>query len=95
MVVDYLLAELLQRSYSGDRLKNVLRTREAYEAFLEVVDQYGIMSLADKKLYEQYLESPNSFSLVPADDAAARRQVKINRFREEKELKQKIEVCVP
>lgn len=50
-----------------------------------------MISLADKKLYEQYNEAPDSFSLAP-NDAAARRQVKINRFREEKELKQKLEV---
>ncbi|WEW60951.1 Type 2A phosphatase-associated protein 42 [Emydomyces testavorans] len=91
VTVDYLFAELLQRSHGLDRVKNVQRTRGEYERFLELLDQYGILSPADKKLFEKYLESPDSFSLAPLNDAAARRQVKINRFREETELKQKLE----
>ncbi|KMU87918.1 TapA [Coccidioides immitis H538.4] len=89
--VGYLFAELLQRLQYADRLKNVQRTREEYESFLELLDQYGILSQSYKNLYEQYVESPDSFSLAPSNDFAARRQVKIDRFREEKELKQKIE----
>ncbi|EEP80387.1 hypothetical protein UREG_05229 [Uncinocarpus reesii 1704] len=89
--VDYLFAELLQRSQGPDRLKNIQRLREEYEQFLRLLDQYGILSTTDKELYERYLESPDSFSLAPPNDAAARRQVKINRFRDEKELKQKLE----
>ncbi|KAI1916607.1 Type 2A phosphatase-associated protein 42 [Ophidiomyces ophidiicola] len=76
---------------SDDRLKNAQRVRERYEAFLELLDQYGILPAADKKFHEQYLESPDTFSLAPANDAAARRNVKVARFREEKELKQKLE----
>ncbi|KAI1956643.1 Type 2A phosphatase-associated protein 42 [Ophidiomyces ophidiicola] len=76
---------------SDDRLKNAQRVRERYEAFLELLDQYGLLSAADKKFHEQYLESPDTFSLAPANDAAARRNVKVARFREEKELKQKLE----
>ncbi|KAI1925804.1 Type 2A phosphatase-associated protein 42 [Ophidiomyces ophidiicola] len=91
LAFDYLFAELLQRARSDDRLKNAQRVRERYEAFLELLDQYGILPAADKKFHEQYLESPDTFSLAPANDAAARRNVKVARFREEKELKQKLE----
>ena len=51
-----------------------------------------MLSSGDRKLYETYNENPSSFSLAPVNDAAARREVKIARFREEKELKQKLEV---
>ncbi|KAF3483665.1 uncharacterized protein GIQ15_02989 [Arthroderma uncinatum] len=91
LTVPYLLAELLQRSYGADRIKTLQQTREEYEKYLESLDQYGLLSPSDKKLYEQYLEQPDSFSLTPTNDVSARRQVKITRFREEKELKQKLE----
>ncbi|EGD96415.1 TOR signaling pathway regulator [Trichophyton tonsurans CBS 112818] len=91
LTVPYLLAELLQRSYGADRLKTLQQTRDEYEKFLEALDQYELLSPSNKKLYEQYLEQPESFSLTPTNDASARRQVKITRFKEEKELKQKLE----
>ncbi|KAK2746362.1 hypothetical protein FQN57_003244 [Myotisia sp. PD_48] len=91
LTLHYLLAELLQRSFGNDRLDILRRTRLEYEKFLELVDQYGILSDSDKKLYERYLESPDSFSLTPTNDPATRRQVKITRYQEEKELKQKLE----
>lgn len=46
----------------------------------------------DVKLYEQYRDDPNDFSTASLTDAVARRQTKINRFREEKALKGKLEV---
>lgn len=56
------------------------------------LDEYDLLSPGDKKLHEQYLENPSAFALASMNDAAARRQVKVARFREEKELKQKLEV---
>lgn len=43
-------------------------------------------------MYEQYRDNPNDFSTASLTDAVARRQTKINRFREEKTLKAKLEV---
>lgn len=63
-----------------------------YERFLERLDNYDLLSSDDKRLYERYFDNPDSFTLTPANDAAERRQAKISRFREEKELKQKLEV---
>ncbi|KAL1955150.1 hypothetical protein VTO42DRAFT_8965 [Malbranchea cinnamomea] len=91
LTLDYLFAEVLQRVFGSDRLKNLRRTRAEYERYLERLDNYGLLSSDDKKLYERYLENPNSFSLTPMNDAAARREAKIARFREEKELKQRLE----
>lgn len=92
LTLDYLLAEVLQRVFGADRLKDLRRTRAHFEKYLENLDNYDLLTSDDKKLLERYLESPNSFTLTLTNDAAARRQAKISRFREEKELKQKLEV---
>ncbi|PYH44537.1 IGBP1/TAP42 family protein [Aspergillus saccharolyticus JOP 1030-1] len=91
LTVEYLLADLLQRTYTNDREASLRRALSQYERFLSRLDEYEILSAGDKKLYERYAANPSSFSLTPTNDAAVRREVKINRFREEKELKQKLE----
>ena len=90
--MDYLLADLIQRSYSADREDTLRRSLGAYERYLTRLYDYELLGDGDKKLYERYAANPSSFSLTLANDAAARREVKISRFREEKELKQKLEV---
>ena len=52
-----------------------------------------MLSKSDAKLLEAYNEDKQNFSTVSTTDATARRDIKIKRFREEKELKQKLEVC--
>lgn len=90
--VDYLLAELLLRTYDPDREKTLRRVQDAFESFLERLDDYGILPPGDKKLYKQYLEHPSSFSLASTSDATERRRVKVARFQEEKALKEKLKV---
>lgn len=68
------------------------KARAAYESYLRRLDQYDLLEGNDKKLYEQYLENPDSFSTASTTDVSARRDAKIARFRAEKELKQKLEV---
>lgn len=91
--MEYFLADLLQRTYSSNREAILRRSLEKYESYLARMDDYGLLNDSSKKLYERYMESPSSFSLTPTNDAAVRREVKVSRFREEKELKQKLEVC--
>ncbi|KAL0262669.1 Type 2A phosphatase-associated protein 42 [Diplodia seriata] len=93
MVINYHLAELLQRAVGTDRKSTLLSARESYEKFMKLLDSYDVLSKPDAKLYEKYQESPNSFSTASTTDAAARRDTKISRFRAEKELKAKLEVC--
>lgn len=90
--MDYLLADLLQRSHNPDREPALRSALEQYEQYLSRLDTYDLLSNSDKNLYERYSENPSSFSLAPVNDAATRRDVKVARFREEKELKQKLEV---
>ena len=92
LTVNYILAELLQRSYSADRENVLRRAVESYEKYLETLEEYELLSAGDKKLYERYMDNPSAFSLASTNDAAARRSIKVARFREEKELKQKLEV---
>jgi immunoglobulin-binding protein 1 len=92
LTVDYLLAELIQRSYCADREQVLRRAQEEYDKYLEALDSYGLLSAGDKKLYDRYTNDPSSFHLASMTDAAARRHTKVARFKEEKELKQKLEV---
>jgi immunoglobulin-binding protein 1 len=92
MTLEYHLAELMQRATSSDREAALKSALEQYEKYLMRLDEYLLLSGGDKKLFEQYMANSTSFTLAPANDAAARREIKVTRFREEKELKQKLEV---
>ncbi|KAL3464232.1 TAP42-like protein [Aspergillus heterothallicus] len=91
LTVDYLIAELLQRSYNADRESTLQRVLRQFETYLARLDDYALLNSKDKKLYERYVANPTSFSLTQTNDAATRRDVKVTRFREEKELKQRLE----
>ncbi|KAH9882093.1 hypothetical protein J1614_001265, partial [Plenodomus biglobosus] len=94
MAINHHLAELVQKISSTDislRKQNLLRARTYYEKFLKLLDSYDLLSKADTKLFEAYTEDKNNFTTANTRDAAARREAKINRFREEKELKRKLE----
>ncbi|KAJ6133996.1 hypothetical protein N7523_000318 [Penicillium sp. IBT 18751x] len=91
MTLEYHLAELVQRGPTSDREAVLRRALEQYETFITRLDEYELLTEGDKKLLEQYMANPSTFTLAPMSDAAARRDVKVKRFREEKELKQKLE----
>ncbi len=92
LLIDYYIAELTSRSTAPDRKAALRRAREEYSRFLQRLDAYDILASGDKKLYEQFQEAPDTFSTAPASDAVARREAKIARYREEKQLKEKLEV---
>ena len=92
LLINYRLAELIQRVASKDRKSILAKAREAYERYLNLLDHYEILETADKKLYQNYTESPTSFSTASSTDPAIRRGAKISNFKQEKELKKKIEV---
>uniref|UniRef100_A0A093VKU8 Uncharacterized protein C63.05 n=1 Tax=Talaromyces marneffei PM1 TaxID=1077442 RepID=A0A093VKU8_TALMA len=80
-----------KRTLSTDRESVLRRAQGEYEKFLTRLDDYRLLSDHNRKLFEQYTENPARFSLASKNDAANRREVKVARFREEKELKQKLE----
>ncbi|RFU23816.1 hypothetical protein B7463_g12522, partial [Scytalidium lignicola] len=88
---DLQLAELLLRQNGKDRKRVLQQAREAYERYLILLDQYDILSSADKKLYNTYNEDPTRFSTISTSDPNARRAAKISNFKQEKELKNKLE----
>ena len=97
MSINFHLAELVQKiriSAIAERKANLLRAREYYERFVKLLDSYDVLSKSDAKLWESYLENKEQFSTANTRDAAARRDAKIQRFREEKELKKKLEVSL-
>jgi hypothetical protein len=97
MSISYHLAELIQKVFTPEvsaRKEHLVQARARYERFLKLLDSYDMLSKGDAKLLESYNEDKQNFSTVSTKDAAARRDVKIARFREEKELKRKIEVCI-
>ena len=57
-----------------------------------MLDTYRVLSRDDNKLYERYIEDRDGFSLMQSNDPGTRRDVKIARFRKEKELTEKLEV---
>lgn len=94
MTLEYHLAELTQRATTSDREAVLRQALEQYEKFLTRLDEYELLSGGDKRLFVQYMANPTTFTLAPTSDAAARRDIKVRRFREEKELKQKLEVGI-
>ncbi|MCJ1250625.1 hypothetical protein MMC30_007853 [Trapelia coarctata] len=89
--IDYILGDLVPRTKSTDR-KPLLRVSQvAYERYLSLIDTYDLLSKNDKKLYERYQDSRDTFSLLPSSDMSIRRETKIARFQEEKDLKQKLQ----
>lgn len=81
------------KEISQDRSEVLQRAQNAFERYLHLLDTYIILSQKDRELYERYAEDRNEFSLMSSNDAAVRRDTKIARFKQENELKRKLEVC--
>lgn len=80
------------REMSSTRPEVLQRAQESYERYLHLLDTYIMLSQKDRELYERFMENRNEFSLMSTKDAAARRDTKIARFKQENELKIKLEV---
>jgi len=94
LLITFYLADLTLKRIGGDRKAILLQASDYYERFLKLLDSYDMLSRTDANLFAKFTESPNTFSTASTTDAAARRGTKIARFKEEKELKQKLEVRV-
>ncbi|CAD0088539.1 unnamed protein product [Aureobasidium mustum] len=91
LLAQYRLADLVQRLSSQDRKALLRRAQDSYDKFLRQLDLYDILSSSDLKLLEEYRENPSTFSTASTSDPAARRERKILRFKQEKDLKQKLQ----
>ncbi|KAK7755558.1 Type 2A phosphatase-associated protein 42 [Diatrype stigma] len=92
LLVNYRIAELIQKIPASpqERKETLERTRQAYGRFLQLLDNYSILSASDSRLFEEYNEDPSGFSTISTKDPTARRNAKIANFKAEKELKQKL-----
>jgi len=77
------------RLNSPDRKAVLLRSMALYKEFIALCDAYDLVSPAEKSAAEN-AGTTKPISLLPSDPGA-RRAAKIAQFKEEKELKQKIE----
>ncbi|KAL8687467.1 MAG: hypothetical protein Q9218_006368 [Villophora microphyllina] len=97
LLINHYLGDLLLKNSLDPRKDVLLRSRAAYERYLKLLDTYDMLSKSDNKLYQRYLSAPEGFSLLSQSDPTARRNTKIARYKQEQELKLKLEylACVP
>jgi len=91
LLLSFRLAELVLRINGRERRANLQRAQKSYERYLKQLDNYDMLEKSDATLLEQYQEAPNTFSTASTTDPATRRNAKIQRFKEEKALRQKLE----
>ena len=89
--IGFYLGELLPKSVSGDRKLLLRSAQDAYSQYINLLDDYELLPIKDKKLYDKFNEDKETFALLPSHDATARRETKIARYNQEKELKEKLE----
>ncbi|KAL9613893.1 MAG: hypothetical protein Q9167_001571 [Letrouitia subvulpina] len=89
--INYYLGELIQKENTVGRNTILRLAQDAYERYLKLLDSYDMLSEPNAKLYERFLEGRDEFSLVTSSDPTERRNTKISRFKQEKDLKLKLE----
>ncbi|GAM85066.1 hypothetical protein ANO11243_030690 [Dothideomycetidae sp. 11243] len=90
-LIPYYLAILIPKHTGGVR-KSVLReSQSSYTTFLKCLDSYDLLGHENFNLLERFQDAPDTFSIVSTSDATTRRETKIRRFKEEKELKQRLD----
>jgi immunoglobulin-binding protein 1 len=90
--VQYHLGDIFSSRADGDRKVLSRQAQTAYDRFLNGLDSYDMLSPDDKKLYDTFTSDKDNFTLLSQADASKRRETKIARFKQEAELKRKLEV---
>ena len=90
--VDYYLGDLIPKATGTDRKSLLRRSQEAYERYLGLLETYGLLSTENEKILERYRDNRDGFQLLSSADPTVRRNTKMARFKQERELKQKLEV---
>lgn len=94
LAIPYTQAELGMRAYSmSNRRGQLQQASSQLEDFLNSMNDYDLLNAADKKLFDSYKESRVNFRIV-GDNAGmeAKRNTKIKRFQEERQLKSQLKV---
>ena len=92
LTIDFWLGTLCARQQSSERKSALQQSQSAYDRYLGRLDDYELLSKDDKKRYERFQEDRATFSLLGTGDATQRRNAKIARYKQEKQLKQQLEV---
>lgn len=89
--VDYILAELAMKSYSTNRKSQLNEASELLENFLTRLDEYNLLTPPDTRMLQSYKADREHFRMV-SDTVGleAKRNIKIKRFQEEKQLKSRL-----
>ena len=92
LTIDFWLGNLYARQQSSERKSTLQQSQGVYDRYLNRLEDYGLLSNDDKRLWERFQEDKATFSLLGTGDATQRRNTKIARYRQEMELKQQLEV---
>lgn len=95
MLIDFYLGELMMKEQGLDRKSAIFRAQTAYKSFLHLADSYDLLNKTDRVVFEILAQATTATGLnhLPTDPGE-RRQAKIARFRQEKELKTKLQVRI-
>ena len=93
MLIDFYLGDLYMKQNGDNRLRILESSRRSYRLYLTLCDAYELLSAPEKKLFEATVDPSPSPFFASTVDAAARREAKIAKYKQEKEMKTKIEVC--
>lgn len=92
MLVDFWIGDLTLLRNDGDRKEVIRQAAQSFEAYLVLLEQYDILTKDDVRALERYRERPASFSVAATTDPVERRETKIAKYKQEKALKEKLEV---
>ncbi|KAL7269243.1 Type 2A phosphatase-associated protein 42 [Rhizina undulata] len=90
LLIDFYIAELGQKDTALPRKTVLERSRSDYKRFLILCEAYELLSASDKATLEHLLD-PSSSPVTLPSDPAMRRNAIIARYKQEKELKAKVE----
>ena len=91
-LIDFYLGELILKNNVPDRTKTLRRAQDAFDRYLQLLDSYRVLSKINFSLFERYSDDKDVFALMESSDPVVRRGLKIKRYKEEKELKARLEV---
>lgn len=92
LLLRFRIGSLVIRGNKLERREVLARARGELEAFLRLLDGYGVLGKEEVGMFERYLEDREGFEISQVGmEASKRRERKIARFREEKALKVKLE----
>jgi immunoglobulin-binding protein 1 len=99
LLLHFRRSELILRIPGGveaGRKNAILEARIEIEKFLGQLDNYDLLGgKAESEMWERYVEDKNEFEVIgKGADPQTRRNGKITRWKQEKELKAKLQVCI-